>query len=100
MADYLAAMEEFTAADLEKHSADYGVEALTVLQEANDVWFVPAGWTFSAVVVQGPLFYGVRKSWIFKSAEHRANYEVSQGLWALQGKNVAKMSIALDAMAD
>ena len=98
MAEYVAALKELTAAELEQHSANYGFQVITVLQEANDTLFARAGWMFSTLAMQGPLLYSARKSWIFKSTEDRASYETVQGLWALQGTNISKRAIAPEAM--
>ena len=100
MTEVVTALEELTLEDIGELESQHNIRVRTALVEPNDVLVVPCGWLMSELAVSGPLLYGVRKSFIFKSMQHRSDYEVIQGLYAHQGKNVEKMQLALKFMGD
>ena len=81
-----------------KDFANTGCHVYTVVQEVNDILYIPPGWLVCTCVLEGPLVYGCRQAWLFESESHHDSYEALHGLWVHSGKKTDKMEVILECI--
>ena len=73
---------------------------MTVLQNPEDLLYVPAGWLAAEASAKGMLIYGLRKTIMIKEPKFVANYRALIGAMFRGGSRVEKMKDVLTTIED